>query len=134
MIDPEELDMVQLPPQLRQASDQWVRDDDEGMALYVLSYRRRARGAVAGVAACVTSALLLLALLLRSPLLALVSPMIGAAVYFLAMCSTERSLRTRLAISRAAQSACVERCMADPQSAAKAAMLERGAAQVNFRR
>lgn len=134
MIDPEELNMAHLPPELRRASDEWARDDGERMAIYVLAHRRRARAAAGGAAACVTAGCLLVALLLRSPWLALAGIALGAAVYLLAVWSAERSLRIRLDASHVVLSACVERFMADPGNAAKAALLKRGDAQVNLQR
>lgn len=134
MIDPEELDMVHLPPELRRASDEWARDDGERLAIYVLAHRRRARAAAAGAAVCVAAGCLLVALLFGWPWLALAGSVLGAAVYVLAAWSAERSLRIRLDASQSVLSACVERFMADPGNAAKAAMLKRADAQVNPRR
>jgi hypothetical protein len=126
--------MVHLPAELRRASEEWARDDGERMAIYVLAHRRRARAAAAGAAVCVAAGCLLVALLLRSPWLALMAIALGVTVYFMALWSAERSLRIRLDASHAVLSACVERFMADPDNAAKAAMLKRADAQVSLRR
>lgn len=134
MIDPEESTMPSLTPPTRRAADEWGRDDDEGMAFYVLAYRRRARAAAAGTAACTAFACLLVALLLDSPWLAPASLAVGAAVYLLGVWSAERWLCIRLDASRVMISACIARFMADPDAAARAAMLKRGDAQVSLRR
>lgn len=132
MIDPEELGMAHLPEKLRREPERWANDDDERMAIYVLAYRRRARGVATRFALSASLSGLAVAWLMAMPWVAIAGLLGGPLVYAAAYWRMEGMLSNRLGVSRKAVSACVARFVASPEGSATAAMLERGEAQLRF--
>lgn len=134
MIDPEELDLEQLPPAWQRQPDEWARDEDEKRAIYALVYRRRARGMATRTAVAAALLCLFVALLMSAPWMAIVGFVTCPIVYAAADAILEWRLITRVGVSREALAACIERFMASPGGPEKAALLERGDAVVHLDR
>lgn len=134
MIDPEPLGPMHLLLTLRREPDDWARDDGDRAAIYALVYRRRARGAATRAAVATALSCLFMALLMSAPWMAIAGFVACPIVYIAADWTLERRLIARLGVSHAALAACIERFMASPQGAEKAALLERADAVVNLER